>query len=373
MLAVQQYLRDGRALRDITSELGINVYEHPSLPLVGLKYSQIESPKTHPVVRDCRGIVLERDTWNVVAKPFRRFFNAGEDQESFRQFDWADFTCTAKEDGSLVILYHYRGEWHANTSGSFGLGICGFSGKTWRQLFWEASNVDPASLDTSLTYIWELCTRYNKVVRIYSSPVAYLLAAFDVTTCRELPTSEVDGIASELRVARPEHYRFSGMDDITEFLREMESRDKTFEGVVIRGRRIDDPTQEDRYKIKTQTYVALHQLLDNGNLFNPKRLVPLVLAGEADEALAYIPELKPHLDLVQAQMEQAFAELRSIWQQTWEIPSQKDFALSIVGKTRFASILFGLRKDKGGNQCEVDLRKAWRESGDIIVKVLYSS
>lgn len=370
-LPLQEYLRGGGSPESLASELAINAYSHPELPLVGFKYSQTESPKTHPIVRNCRGIVLERGTWNVVAKPFCRFFNAGEDQENFRQFDWSNFTCTAKEDGSLIIVYRYRNEWHANTSGSFGLGNCGFSGRSWRDVFWRTARLGFTRLDSELTYIWELCTPHNKVIRIYPEPRAYLLAAIETRSCRELSTAEVDTIAARLGVPTPERYRFSGMDDIAAFLRKMEERDKTYEGVVIRGRRLDDPAKEDRYKIKTETYLALHRLLDNGNLFNPKRLVPLVLAGETDEVLAYIPELAPHLEVVSSRVEEAFASLRAIWLATHAEPDQKRFALSIVGKTPFTSVLFNLRKQKGASQTEADLRAIWRQSHEVILRVLY--
>jgi hypothetical protein len=68
MLNLQKYLRAGKTPEDLKEELGIKFYEHPSLPLVGFKYHQIDSPKTNEIVRECRGIVLEKNTWNLVAK-----------------------------------------------------------------------------------------------------------------------------------------------------------------------------------------------------------------------------------------------------------------------------------------------------------------
>jgi hypothetical protein len=71
---LQAYLRSvtkehnaGLALELLTTKYGINVYKHPTLPLVGFKYNQIESPKYDPIVRWSRGTVLEYETWNIVA------------------------------------------------------------------------------------------------------------------------------------------------------------------------------------------------------------------------------------------------------------------------------------------------------------------
>src|SRR4051812_48394081 len=106
MLKVQDYLRAG-GTTDKLGELGIAAFRHPQLPLVGLKY-QAHAPRFHPLVRECRGLVLEDGSWQVVAKPFHRFHNAGEDPDAFAAFGWDGCSCQAKEDGSLVIVYHYR-------------------------------------------------------------------------------------------------------------------------------------------------------------------------------------------------------------------------------------------------------------------------
>jgi hypothetical protein len=77
-LQVQEYLHSGKSWANLTDELGIKVVFHPSLPLVTVNYDQIESPKTHPIVRECRGLVLHRQTFDLVARSFPRFFNWGE-------------------------------------------------------------------------------------------------------------------------------------------------------------------------------------------------------------------------------------------------------------------------------------------------------
>jgi hypothetical protein len=43
-----------------------------------LNYDQIESAKAHPVVMECRGLILSYPHGEVVARSFDRFFNYGE-------------------------------------------------------------------------------------------------------------------------------------------------------------------------------------------------------------------------------------------------------------------------------------------------------
>mgnify|MGYP001296035369 CR=1 FL=1 len=81
MLEVQKYLKN-KTLDDLNIEFGIKIKEHDELPLVILNYSMIDhgtiGNKTHPIVCECRGLVLEVGSWNIVARSFYRFFNFGE-------------------------------------------------------------------------------------------------------------------------------------------------------------------------------------------------------------------------------------------------------------------------------------------------------
>jgi hypothetical protein len=77
MLAVQEYLKT-KTLDNLHDELAIEINRHDTLPLAILNYNQIKSPKKHPIVLECRGLVLEIETWKIIARSFPRFFNFGE-------------------------------------------------------------------------------------------------------------------------------------------------------------------------------------------------------------------------------------------------------------------------------------------------------
>ncbi len=351
MLAIQKFLRETpNGVERLQNELALRVYEHPELPIVGFKYNQIDSPKTHPVVREARGIVLERDTWNLVAKGFNRFFNAGEVADEYTAFNWDCFTATEKVDGSLILLYWYGDQWHVNTSGSFGLGEVPFSGKTWRELFWETSKINSVLLNEACTYVFELCTVWNKVVRTYPKPTVFLLSVFvDELECSQ---EILYRHAEWLKVKQPERYSFSGEVALYEFLSDKQRDDPTFEGVVIR-----DNTGL-RYKCKTTTYVAYHHLKDNGNVASPKNIIPLVLAGETDEVLSVFPELRSQFERVSETLEKTYASLLAVWRENHTVVDQKEFALAVKHHP-FSGILFNLKKKYGVEQTEQLLREAW--------------
>lgn len=357
---LQKALRSGITPEQLKETLGVNSYEHPEgLPLVGFKYDQIESPKTNPVVRASRGTVLEKGTWNLVAQPFFRFFNYGEHLEETAKFDFEKFTATEKADGSLCPLYHYQDRWHVNTSGSFAFGECNFSGKIWKDLFFETANLDLSKLNKDTTYIFELCTIWNKVVRAYPSPRVYLLGMVDRNTGHDWCAEAIRDIAKDIGVHAIETYPCNSFKDVEDFLSEKESSDPTFEGMVLRDR------NGLRVKIKTKTYLALHHLHDNGNIANPKNIIPFLLKGEKDEIMAYFPEMEEQVNKVESLLKEEYEQLKSLWLSTKDIENQKDFALSIVGKTKFAGMLFTIRKTGE------DLETHWRNSPETIHKFLY--
>ncbi len=364
MLHVQKFLSEN-SIEDLTQQLGIKAVVHPSLPLVILNYSQIDSPKTHSIVRECRGLVLELGSYKIVAKTFDRFFNWGEVADEMSLFDFSNFHTLSKEDGSLCILYNYKGNWLANTRGSFGIGEINFVDLTWNQGFCKALNVNnlnELNLDPSLTYIAEFCSPWNKVVRRYPEPKMYLLSVFN--GLNELGTYEVDELAKPY-FHRPERFNFTSVLEIQEFLQQASKQDATFEGVVICDKEFR------RWKIKNPTYLALHSLKGEGdNLFHPKYLLPFILNGESAELLNYFPEAESQFRKYEKMVNDHYDNLQSVWEECWEINSQKEFALAVVPRTKFSGILFDIRKKHGGNQSKELLKTAWLNSFDTILKGL---
>jgi hypothetical protein len=380
MLAVQQYLQT-KSFDDLTAELGIVVKKHDTLPLAILNYDQIDSPKTHPIVRECRGLVLHSDTKEIVARSFPRFFNWGEVADEMNLFDFSSFHVHSKEDGSLVLLYHFNGEWHANTRGSFGLDNMQNQNFTWREAVCNALGVKSFAelggiLDPHLTYVCEFCSPWNKIVRRYEKPMMYLLTAFSkLDNWKECHVNHADWLAQPIMFGpmqttmnlfqRPVRYDFKNIEEIQAFLQEQAAADPTFEGVVICDK------DGRRWKVKSATYLGLHKLRGEGdNVFNPKHLLPFIMSGEDSELLTYFPEVKETFYRVKAEVERHYSKLLEVWVENRDIVSQKDFALAIQGKTPFTAVLFNVRKKYGAEQTVEHLRQEWRAADAQILKQL---
>lgn len=368
MLEVQKYLKE-KTLEDLKAELAIKVTQHDTLPLIILNYDQIESPKTHKIVRECRALVLRFDTFEVVARSFPRFFNWGELQDEMKLFDFSSVSIQSKEDGSLALLYYFDGHWRVNTRGSFAQDAMQNQNHTWEAAICKALNANTLdsvgrNLDVNNTYVCEFCSPWNKIVRRYEQPCLYLLSAFVTQTGVELSKDECNQFAQSANMLRPEVYNFCTIEDIQSFLQGQAEKDPTYEGVVIRdGNGL-------RYKIKSATYLGLHKLRGEGdNIFNPKHLLPFVLSGEDDELLTYFPEVKEQFYALKAYVWQAYAKLLEVWADNKDIEDQKEFALK-VKDTPFSGILFTVKKKFGKNQTAKDVRQEWRESTNVILKKL---
>lgn len=359
-LEVQKYLRSGKTVEDLEKEFGIYSYEHPELPLVGFKYGLITSDKQkfHPIVRECRGVVLERDSWDIIAYPFKRFFNLGEDRETEASFNWDNFTCQEKKDGSLIILYYYDGDWRVNTSGSFGQGICYDSGVTWEELFWKTSNIDRQYLHKEFTYVFELWTKYNKIVRSYDKPHVTLIGMRNANCYRksELPYHSIVIYADDLNVKYSANYQLSTIDDVVNFLKDLSFEDPTFEGVVL----CDDDFR--RIKVKSDSYKQLHQLKGNGQ-FIYRNIVPQLLKGNFSQLSKDFPEWLEELEECSQEIDRIKLQTDNLWWEFGELKERKKFTKMIKQHATLPAILFWMYD---GKYTTVD--EAFLKNEDLLIK-----
>lgn len=194
-LEIQKYLRSGKTLIDLTLEYNIKYFtssEHPSL--VVFDYTTL-SPKTEPIVRECRGLVLEIDSWDLVSKSMNAFSYKNDNvfNDVVDNFDWTTAKAYPKYDGCLVNLYYYKGEWITGTRFSVD-GLCNVASAyksesdiSWRDLFiqcLEFVNINfnsfVSSLNQNYCYSFELCSIINRNIVIYENKFVKLLAIYDI-------------------------------------------------------------------------------------------------------------------------------------------------------------------------------------------------
>lgn len=296
-LSVQQYLRSGKTLESLKENFGIKYQEDEDLVI--LSYHQIDSPKTDPIVMECRGLVLEKGSWNIVSFPFVRFFNYGEALEFTKDFNFQRAKVSEKVDGSLIHMSFYKEEWRIFTRGTIDAsGRIGEAEKTFKQLFMQTIEEDLSisyesfldRLTTDYNYIFELCTPENKVIKQYDDYTLYLLAFRNKEHYfKEFSNLSLVLEAESIGVRYPNFYDFSSYNEIKDFMDEISSTD---EGFVCVDYNLEKDSF-DRVKVKNPLYMAIATMKQSAN--SDRALLMLIMKNEQDEFMTYFPEYKDRI------------------------------------------------------------------------------
>jgi len=370
---VKNYLEvPGHSLETLKTELGISsrIYNAKHGDLVIFAYSQIDSPKTNPIVRMCRGLVLEKDTWDIVSFPFYRFYNFEEVPEERIKFDWKHSYATEKIDGSLLEIFNYKGEWLLSTRSMIGGdNALNAIGTTVNDIFNDA--IKPLDrfqffsfLNPNYTYIFEIVSPYNQIVTQWDTAHLYLIGGRNIQQ-EEIPFTDIyslldSRIQKVIRLPKvislydAEKDEFIGFDKMKHLAETGNSQDEGF--VVVYYNSNNDQFSFPRVKVKNSAYVALHHLrgtLDNG-VPQYARMLCIVYNNEVEEVLSSLPFLKSYFNDVTAKWERFKIAFNAGLELVKDDLSQsnkfiehpelkKDFAMK-VQKTKFSSLYFFMLK-----------------------------
>jgi hypothetical protein len=363
---VKEYIESGKSFDDLKNEFGISCNEFGDL--ICLNYDQIESPKTALIVRQCRGIVLDKNTLEIVHYPFFRFYNLDEVYEEREKFDFKEMTqvyALEKLDGSLFGVFNHNGIWYISTRSQIGgKNMLSIGLITFGDLFNKAIGMDRekffAKLDSNYDYTFELVGPDNQIVTPYENTELYLIGV----------RIKSDDFHEEnpllLRGELPDFIKFPKLfkiiDDNGMFI--------GFEDLKLQANKMDHPTDEGfvlvdfgsyndefgyfpRIKVKNSSYVALHHLrgtLENGSI-NMGSILETIWKGEKDEVLANFANFKSYFDDVENRFNNFMNIFNSVvnsLEKYWNIPMdernskeiKKEFASHV--DMRFSAFLFAM-------------------------------
>jgi len=238
---------------------------HPTLPLSIYNYSQATQyeGKWDEVTLSCRGVITDDATGEVIIKPFSKFFNYEEVPNEVPWLSSEYVYIQDKMDGSLGILFNYRGEWIMATRGSF------TSEQAVRGLEILKSKYILDVFEPSVAYICEIIYPENRIVVSYKKERCVFLG---VVLNRHWNWK--DGGDDELHwTTATAYFKMSGIkySDIVktkqifkehlghDLYKELKSLNKqNEEGYVLRFH-----PSNIRVKIKFADYVKLHRILTN--------------------------------------------------------------------------------------------------------------
>ena len=188
------------------------------------------------ITTQCRGLIMNIKTGEILARPFRKFYNYGEHIDKGESIPEGMPQITEKLDGSLGIMYTLNGKTWIATRGAFMSEQAVWATEWWR----DNKGDEPYGNDT--THLFEIIYPANRIIVNYDFEGLVHLASLDTKT--GLPVDSMMPVKSAMRIR---------VDDFEELLKMDEPNS---EGFVVYW-----PNEDIRMKIKFPEYVRLHKLV----------------------------------------------------------------------------------------------------------------
>jgi len=332
-----------RGFGDWESLGSVNVTEYGEFLLFCYKSSAQYEDNWNFFERVSRGLIINKRTGEVVARPFDKFFNW---DQGGRKAPYTSHivSVTEKVDGSLGILYR-DGRLKVTTKGN------PFSPQAkWATKFLENYQLD--SLPDELTLLFEMIYPGNRIVVDYGNKEdLVLLAARNRFTGEYLPFyPDVYELGTRYGFSLPKTYV---VNNIMELLAKTGEYSPELEGWVI------EFSNGDRYKIKTDTYVEMHKMISGLSFKNTLTAVinkevnyvrDLVPDEFLDEFEGWVSEIESFTNELEEEVNKAYLALPK--------HTRKEFALE-AKMSPLAPFLFC--KYDGGNVRDMIYKRAFND------------
>ena len=228
--------------------------------------------------RECRGIIFDSKTGDIIRRPFHKFFNVNERDET--QDHVVDLShphaILEKLDGSMIAPFYVDGVMVFGTK----MGVTDVA-----KPVEEFVNANPKYLDFSrecldrgVTPIFEWCSRKQRIVLDYKEDQLILTAMRFMEDGGYFVRSAMETIASRHDI--PVVRQFEPQTDMKAFLEHVRDLED-LEGFVVR---FDDGHM---LKLKCHWYLQIHKAKEA--ILQDRNIVELILEEHLDDVKAHLP------------------------------------------------------------------------------------
>ena len=333
---------------------------HESGNYVGFKYNinTTFNQLWDDVTINARGITFDKTTGEIVARPFKKFFNhtelmtvdgvlttLGEKlRPEYRPNLKGKFRAMNKLDGSLGITFWDKysdkeNKWRVKTGGSFDA-----DQSNWAQ-HWLYQNIDHTKMDSRFTYLFEIIYNGDRHVVKYDYEGLALLGIISNSTGEEVPVDVLVDTAKKLNVRMSELIEF---DNFKDMMKVVFDYPKELEGVVV--------TFDNGYKckIKGTEYCEMFKIMNNlteREVFMRYNPVKDIFYANVDPTKGYknideeileipeeLPEIRDYADKIREDMHKLFDQVYN-----YGVEFSK---LKLEGKERYDYVSNQLSKSK---------------------------
>lgn len=281
---------------------------------------------TSIIRRECRGLIFDGITDELISRPFHKFFNLGEREETLPEnVDLSHgHIILNKLDGSMIRPF-------MTSDGVLRIGTKMGETEIAQSAaeFFEKDNYKEfahAMVYADFTAIFEYTSPDNRIVIDYGFvPQLTLTAIRDNHTGKYQDYHKLQVLGLEFKIPIV-GYREMGLTDVNTLSDAVRGMND-IEGFVVRFR------DGHMVKVKTDQYVAIHKAKDN--LLYERLVVEMILNEKVDDILPYLVETdKQRLLAYQDEFIRQFAKLNvNFYSRAWHFVvefgnSRKDFAIN---------------------------------------------
>jgi len=303
--------------------------------------------------RECRGMIFDTATGNLISRPYHKFFNVGEREET--NLDKIDLTqphvVLEKLDGSMIRPIP--------TPEGFRLGTkAGITDVAMNAEYFVADKPEYAkfiksSFACGLTPIFEWCSRKNRIVVDYSEDNLILTAVRDMRSGNYIPYSQMveTGKNYDIPVVKAIAGDETDIEKVVDHIRKWDDG----EGVVIR---FDNGHM---VKIKADEYILRHRSKEQIN--SEKNIIQVILNDSVDDMIPLLTSedaqrLKDFQQKFWCAVDEVSSDLTKIFKGgDMMYPDKKEFAVEFVNRMLLPihrPFMFGMKQGKECKQLLTD-------------------
>ena len=324
-----------------------NIVQVPYIPNAWMfNYNLFESDLSSPIVKACRGTILEissdRSVVKAVCLPFYKFFNYGDVNGD--TIDWSTAKTRLKIDGQLIKMFKYKGQNYWCTNGSPNvetpLDYTDEKIHNYKELLFEAIRKDLKQptvaawsddngnfyckdidwvnkIPDGWTLMFELTSPYNRIIVEYNEIKLWFHGARDENGIEHDPEeiAERFGIPYEI----PKQFDFKNFDQAFEVI-------KNWKGLENEGLVVCDADFH-RVKVKCDDYLKVKFIRD---VSTPKGIFWIVISEEYDDLAAH-PEIQELAEKQKDELLEVMNKFRKLHKEITDARSrfedQKSYAL----------------------------------------------
>jgi len=249
--------------------------------------------------RECRGIIFDTATGDIIRRPFHKFFNVNEREET--QDHVVDLSQShailEKLDGSMIAPFVVDDQLIWGTK--MGATEVAEPVEDFVLLNENYSQFARFIIRRGYTPIFEWCSRKQRIVLDYKEDQLILTAIRDLTTGRYMSLDLVMNTADLYFIPTVRQFEpQSDMKSFIEYVRLLEDR----EGFVVRF------SDGHMLKLKCDWYVQIHKAKEK--ILQDRNIVELILDDKLDDVKAHLPqEDRLHLTHFEIQFNLAVADV----------------------------------------------------------------